>query len=110
MGRVLSSPVFWNLVTLAIIVGFAWAIVRARKQPLWAEAFRRLRDNRLAIGSLVVVLLYVTVGVLDSITWRDNRISDARSVIDRVFERPKERTYSAPFAKWTTGEPKPHRV
>jgi hypothetical protein len=57
MGSVLSSPIFWNLVTLAIVAGFAWAISRARRQPLWAEAFRRLRTNRLAMGSLVVVIL-----------------------------------------------------
>src|SRR5207247_2469223 len=30
--------------------------------------------------------------------------------VDRVFERPKERTYSAPLAAMTTGEPTPHRL
>jgi peptide/nickel transport system permease protein len=110
MSTIFQSPYFWDLVTLAIVAGFGSAFWRARRQPLWAEALRRLRHNRLAMTALGVMAIYVTLGLLDSISWKDNQNANARSVVDRVFERPKERTYSAPLARWTTGEPHPHRL
>lgn len=110
MGTLLGSPLFWDLVTLAIVAGSAGWIWQASRQPLWIEAFRRLRHNRLAIVAMAVMAVYITFGVLDSVSWKDNRNADARSVVDRVFERAKERTYSAPFARRTTGEPHPHPV
>ena len=67
--------------------------------PLWIEAFRRLRHNRLAMIALVVMAIYVTFGFLDSISWSDTRNAEPRSIVDRVFERTRERTYSAPFAR-----------
>src|SRR3954451_11470523 len=99
LGAFLQSPLFWNLITLAVIAAFAGAIWRARQQPLWVEAYQRLRRRRLATVALAVMAVYVTIGVLDSISWQDNRNAPSRSVIDRVFDRPKERTYSAPFAR-----------
>lgn len=110
MSSFLSSPLFWNLVTVAIVLGVAWTLWRMSGQPLWVEAFRRLRRNALAMASLVIICLYVTVGVLDGISWKDQRNADPRSVIDRVFGRERERTYSAPGARLTTGEPRPRPV
>src|SRR5205823_10217906 len=72
--------------------------------------YRRLRRSRLATVALAVMAVYITIGVLDSISWQDNRNAPSRSIIDRTFERTKERTYSAPFAHRTTGEPHPHPV
>jgi peptide/nickel transport system permease protein len=96
-----------NLVPVAVVALLVFAVVRARRQPLWAEAYRRLRRNRLALAALTVMCLYGLVGFLDSIAWRDGRSQPRRSVIDRLFQRPKERTYSAPLATETTGEPQP---
>jgi peptide/nickel transport system permease protein len=110
MSAIFASPFFWNLVTLSVLAACGWAFWRARTQPLWVEAFRRIRHNRLATASLVVVGIYIGVGLLDSIAWKDNRNADPRTVIDRLFDRPKEWTYSAPFARLTTGEPHPHPI
>jgi peptide/nickel transport system permease protein len=110
MGAILGSPIFWNLFTLAIVAGFAWAFWRASQQPLWREAFRRMKSNRLAMIALTIVAVYTSIGLLDSFAWKDNRNADPRSIIDRVFGRTRERTYSAPLARWTTGEPHAHRV
>jgi peptide/nickel transport system permease protein len=110
MGAESGSPLLWNGITLAIVSAVAWAIWRASRQPLWIEAFRRLRYNRLAMAASGVIVVYVAFGVLDSIAWRDNRNADPKSIVDRVFGRAVERTYSAPFAHWTTGEPHPHPV
>ena len=109
MAALAGSPYFWNLVTLAIVGGAVWAFWRAGQQPLWIEAFRRLRHNRLAVAAAVLIGLYVVVGLLDSIAWQDDRNSAPRSIFDRAFERRRSRTYSAPLAHWTTGEPHPHR-
>jgi peptide/nickel transport system permease protein len=57
-----------------------------------------------------VMSVYISFALLDSVAWKDNRNADPRSIVDRVFDRSKERTYSAPLAHWTTGEPHPHRV
>jgi peptide/nickel transport system permease protein len=96
-----------NIVAVLVIVAITIAAVRARKEPLWAEAYRRLRRNRLALVSLGVIGLYAGLGVLDSIGWKDNRAAPYRTVLDRIFERPQERTYSAPMATMTTGEQEP---
>jgi len=110
MAGAMSSPIFWNLFTLAVVTGFGWVLWWASKQPLWSDAFRRLRYNRLAMVALIIISVYVSIGLLDSMAWKDNRNADPRTVIDRLFERPRPRTYSAPFARQTTGEPHPHPV
>lgn len=93
-------------VLAGLIAVSAW---RARTQPLWAEAYRRLGRNRMAIAALAVIGIYTAIGMLDSVGWKD-RSGDRKTVLDRVFGREPERYYSAPMAAWTTGEPTPHRL
>jgi peptide/nickel transport system permease protein len=99
-----------NLVPLAIVAILIVTLVRARRQPLWAEAYRRLRRNPLALVAVCVIALYGTIAVLDSIQWQNGRNAPSLTVIDRVFKKPLERTYSAPMATVTTGEQKPHKL
>lgn len=99
-----------NLTPLVIPIAFVAAIKIVSRQPLWAEAFRRMRRNRLAMVALAVIGVYVLVGMLDSIGWKDNKNAPNKTIIDRVFEKPLEEYYSAPFAKYTTGEPTPHKL
>ena len=96
-----------NLIPVLILAALVWAVWRAGREPLWAEAFRRLRRNPVAVVALCVILLYGTVAFLDSVGWRQGKNAEFRTVVDRVFQRPQERTYSAPLAKRTTGEPDP---
>ena len=97
-----------NLIPVLIVAALLYAVARAGRQPLWAEAYRRLHRNPVAMGALAVIAVYGAIAFLDSIGWQDSRAAPRRTVIDRVFERPKERTYSAPLAAMTTGEPTPH--
>jgi peptide/nickel transport system permease protein len=97
-----------NLVPVLVVGAVAFVVARAGRQPLWAEAYRRLRRDRLALAALGVICLYALVGFLDSLSWATSRAAPRKTVIDRLFERPKERTYSAPLARLTTGEPNPH--
>jgi peptide/nickel transport system permease protein len=99
-----------NLLPFALVAVLSICLARAGRQPLWAEAFRRLRRKPLALGALGIILLYGLVGLLDSVSWQDNSRQSSRSLIDRCCRRPVERTYSAPFATMTTGEPISHHL
>lgn len=105
-----QSDLLANLIPLVIVVLAVLAYRAAARQPLWADAFRRLRTNGIAIASLVVIGLYCGVALADSFGWRDNRSAEFRSVLQRVAERKREYYYSAPGARWTTGEAQPHRL
>ncbi len=96
-----------NAIPCLLVALLAWALIRARREPLWAEAYRRLGRNPVAVAAIVVIGIYGLVAFLDSIGTTDKVSQDRTTVIDRLFEMPKEKTYSAPFASMTTGEPKP---
>lgn len=102
-----ASDLFQNLIPVVVIGLFVAAFVYARTQPLWSEAFRRLGRNKLAMVALGIIGLYATVAVLDSFGMTDAKTQERKTILDGIFGRDQERTYSAPFAKETTGEPKP---
>lgn len=97
-----------NLIPVLVVVLLIWTYRRMRQQPLWAEAFRRVRQRRVAMASVIVIGIYGGIAFLDSIGWQDGRNEPRKTIIDRLFQKPKERTYSAPLATVTTGEPTPH--
>ena len=103
------SPIVQNVLPFVIVALVVWAVVHARQQPLWAEAYRRLARNPLAMMALGVICLYGVIAVLDSLQWRDTPTEEPKTILDRLFTHvPQERTYSAPFATMTTGEPQLH--
>jgi peptide/nickel transport system permease protein len=57
-----------------------------------------------------VIAVYASIGIADSVGWYDAATQERRTVIDAIFERKPERTYSAPLATVTTGEPKPQKI
>ena len=99
-----------NIVACLVVIVLVSVILRARRQPLWAEAYRRLGKNKLALSAITIISLYGLIAFMDSISWKDAPTAPPRTLVDRFFERPKERYYSAPFATETTGEPKPHKL
>jgi peptide/nickel transport system permease protein len=105
-----ASDWFQNLIPVVVVGLLVWAFLSARNQPLWSEAFRRLGRNRLAMVALGVIGLYATVALMDSFGTTDPKTQERKTVLDAVFEREAERTYSAPFARTTTGEPKPREL
>ena len=66
MGALISTGT-----TLLILGLCGWGIWRAAKQPLWAEAIRRLRRNGLAMAALACITLYLGIAVLDSVALGD---------------------------------------
>jgi peptide/nickel transport system permease protein len=103
------SNLLLNLLPLCIVAILAAVLLRARRAPLWAEAFRRLRRNRLAVAAISVLCVYGTVALADSIGWSDAG-GDRRTLIDRAFSRANEATYSPPLGTQTVGEPKPRAL
>ena len=99
-----------NLIPVVVVGVLIVAVVMARRRPLWAEAFRRLRRNPLAIVALLVIGVFGTIAFLDSIVLPHKKNDPAKTVVDKLFERPKEYTYSAPGARMTTGEPNPRAL
>jgi peptide/nickel transport system permease protein len=59
---------------------------------------------------MAVIGIYATIGLADSVGWYDAATQERRTVIDAIFERKPERTYSAPLAEMTTGEAKPQKI
>jgi peptide/nickel transport system permease protein len=98
-GWVVSDAV----VALLALGGVALAHYVHRSE-LWREAAIELWRRRPL--ALLVVGLYVAVALLDSVAWvgggrrGEDVVSahQARSVIDRLFEGPREKSYSAPLA------------
>lgn len=98
-----------NLIPLVVVAILVALIIRAGRTPLWAEAYRRLAQNKIALVALGVICLYGSVAVLDSIAWQDSKTTESKTILDRIFSSiVVERTYSAPLATMTTGEPHPH--
>lgn len=102
-----------NLVVVLLVGLAVWGSVLVSRRRLWKEAFAELRRRRpIAIS---IVGLYVLIALLDSISWIGGETAgvdavaahEARSVIDRWFQRTPERTYSAPFADVDFYEGKP---
>jgi len=100
----------YNLSPIALIGVAVIIFLRARQTPLWGEAFRRLARNPSARVAMTVIAIYATIGIADSVGWYDATTQERRTVVDAIFERKPERTYSAPLAAETTGEPKPQKI
>src|SRR5690242_12366252 len=101
-------PIYYNVLPFVILGLLLYAIISAGRQPLWAEAYRRLRGNLVAMIALGIICVYGIVAILDQVGWQDNTISRPQTILDRIFKRiPQERTYSAPGGTMTFGEPHP---
>lgn len=99
-----------NIIACLVVIAAIYVVFRAKREPLWTEAYRRLGKNKAAMISLVIMIIYASVAFLDSIGWQNNKNQPRQSVIDRVFSKPQERTYSYPMASYTTSEPTRHKL
>ncbi|MGO8671712.1 MAG: ABC transporter permease [Capsulimonadaceae bacterium] len=99
-----------NLTAIIVVVLLILVPLRAGREPIWADAYRRIAKDKMAVLSILVICLYGGVALLDSISWSDHKNMPPRTIIDRLFEVPQEHTYSAPMATMTTVEPHPHKL
>lgn len=89
------------LLVIAIGVFIFWARRQVRFQMAWRQVCR----NKLAVISMVILLGYVAVALLDSLHFEinhKNQINTVESVLDYLISplgQHEEKTYSAPFSK-----------
>lgn len=92
---------------------FVWFAIGSRKDGAIRTAWLELRRKRLAMACLAILAVFYSVGLMDSIRWRDRAVSEpgktetsryspqALSLLDRTCSGLKERaekTYSAPLS------------
>ncbi len=100
-----------DLLIWLLVAVIAFGVSYTRKRPHLLEPWRRVGRSRLAMGSLVVLLVYVAIGLLDSIHYRPALESkpgepvhyavEARTVLDWLvgdLGEQSEKSYSAPMA------------
>ena len=97
----------------AIVAATGLMLWRAQRTPRLAAAFRAVARRPMAMGSLVFLLPYVTVALLDSLHFRaplpdapGRYATSVESVLDRLVAPLRERTektYSAPLALYSYG-------
>ncbi len=115
----MSVYAWGNVVTAAVVCAAVVFVLRARRNRYWREAWGRIVRNKPAAVSLAVLAVYVTVGLLDCVAWRDPvrdesgavvKGEDGRpvyepvgySLLDRLLWKLRtstEKTYSAPLAR-----------
>jgi peptide/nickel transport system permease protein len=105
------GPIIGNIFPFVIAALLLALVIRAGRQPLWAEAYRRLGRNLIAMIALGIIGVYGIIAILDSVSWQDNRTTRPQTILDRIFKSiPQERTYSAPGATMTFGDPHPQKL
>ncbi len=109
-----GKPLFlWTdmLIWLLVAVIF-FGVSHTRKHPHLLEPWHRVAKSRLAMGSLVVLLVYVVIGLMDSIHYRPameqgeqgeevHYAVEARTLLDWTvggLRENSEKSYSAPMA------------
>jgi peptide/nickel transport system permease protein len=98
------------LIFLLLAVAMAFAVY-ARRQEHLSAPWREVARSRVAMGALVILAAYATIGLLDSVHFRKllpaepeqpaRYSADVQSVLDVLLGPLKvrtEKTYSAPFA------------
>ena len=104
--------VLWSdiLIWLLVVAGIGLSIFISRNEPLLA-AWRRVGANRIGMASATVLLVFIGIGLLDSLHYRAQLESkpgqtarygiEVLSALDALLtplRTQNEKTYSAPFA------------
>lgn len=100
----------WWFQDLLVLGGFGivfWVIWSGSHHERWNRAWKRLRQDRIGMISMVVVAVYLFVGALDAL-----QMPSGKSVLDLILtDHVKvEKTYSAPLAKTLLSENNPEAL
>lgn len=105
-----------DLMVYMLLAAIIWFAMRSRSDGAIRSAWLELKKKRLAMVCLAVLAIFYTIGLMDSIRWRDGLVPEkekgahtqvlryspqALSLLDRTFAGLKDRTektYSAPLA------------
>jgi peptide/nickel transport system permease protein len=107
-----------DLIVYLLFAFLVYLFFAVRKEEYLKSAWAQIKRNKVAMVSMIIILLYGGVALLDSVRWRDVVLDEggkptltengkhvysgkALSLLDRFFINLKEnseKTFSAPFA------------
>lgn len=96
----------WTDALLFILVlALSGLVVYMGRKPHMRRPLKKIARSKSGMVSLVVLLFFLSIGLLDSIHYKDDgkRINDVISVLDylaRPIQENSEKTYSAPFSAY----------
>jgi peptide/nickel transport system permease protein len=102
----LEPYVVSNIIVFTLVAGGIVLARRLGRNDIWKDAARQLWRRRPI--ALAVVALYILVALLDSVAWIGNpspgedalMAHEARTVLGRMWPERRERSYSAPLARF----------
>lgn len=97
MLRVLPTDIF---VFILVAASFVF-ILSARRKEYWCNAWNQVKGNPVAMLSLVVLSLYTSIALLDTVHFVNKKTGVTLSLLDWIatpLHQQVEKTYSAPFA------------
>lgn len=96
---------FWTDILFYLLVLLSLLIVwKSRYHPTISALYTKLKQQRLAISASIVLILYLSIALLDSIHFKyvsTQQNIGTISVLDFILsplDKPLEKTYSKPFA------------
>lgn len=99
MIRILPTDIF---IFILVASGLIF-ILLARRREYWCTAWQQVRSNHIAMISLVVLSIYASIALLDSIHFEDKKYANTLSLLDYIVAPLRlqvEKTYSTPFATY----------
>jgi peptide/nickel transport system permease protein len=86
------------LLLIVVIIGLLWA----RRQAHLRVPLQRLQQHRFGQIAMLILLVFISIGIMDSLHFRSAQSTQVKSILDLVLApvgESFENTYSAPFAK-----------
>lgn len=95
--------ILWTDALIFVLIGgVIGAAIYVRGQDYLAATWSKVLQSRPGMAALTVLLVFVTIGLLDSLHYRSRSSpNEILSVLDTILSRLKsstEKTYSAPFS------------
>ena len=86
---------------LLVVVGVALPLML--RKPHFKRPLQKITHSKTGMASLMVLMVFISIGVLDSIHYKDKNNKEIISLLDRLAKpltEKMEKTYSAPFAAY----------